>query len=76
MDAIKMKKIPREEAARLDKAQREVCLLHPPEADVEGQLLEYRQAECPWCKMVSYVLWDTAGFHWYTCCYCGNSFRG
>ena len=74
MEMLPTKKVTKEEAAKLDKAKRGVCLVNRQESEVEGQALVQKQCQCPWCGMVSWIVYDTVGYHWYTCCYCGRSF--
>jgi len=72
---MKGKKISKAEAAKLDKNKMGPCQVDPPEAEVEGQELQRRLAECPYCSRTSWIVYDTVNYLWYTCCYCGGRFR-
>ncbi|MBI4618050.1 MAG: hypothetical protein HY720_30885 [Planctomycetes bacterium] len=69
-------KIEPAEAKKLDRGKMGVGTVNKPkEAEVEAQCRFWQQIVCPWCHGVSWCYVDDQVYLWFTCCWCGCSFR-
>jgi transposase len=69
-------KIEPDEAKTLDRNEMGVSQIDPiVEDEVEGQRPYRGLVRCPWCHRVSWCRLNTRYYKWFTCCYCGGSFR-
>ncbi len=77
MKEVQGKKFTPEEEKKLDPAHRIVSLAAPPkESEVEGQAVVYCRFVCPWCYRTSTAYCSTTVYNYYTCGWCGGTFRG